>query len=334
MTTAAVTTGDDLGVRVDVAGEGTSVTPIVGARDGAGPTPEEYAAGFEMALRIADSGSLRGAQSDGGLLGASDAGRCTNKAVYTVKQTPPSNVVKKGKALVGTALHAVWLPHLQALNPHLLIEHSLTVTLPSGRQIPVHPDIIDPAEPSVTDLKTVGDLAYVRRAGVGEDRQMQRALYYLAAHQAGLVPLEGTVRNLFVSMTDSDDIYVQQEPFSMEWIEKADEWFGTVAYHVEHDEEGARDAQPHFCERFCPWFDVCKPPLMDAMGQLSSPALREAVQVTHEAIEERKRWEKVEKDGKTKLAGISGRADDLMVISTWVNTGKGYWRTDTRQVES
>jgi hypothetical protein len=294
---------------------------------------QTYEALWKMALLAADSGRMRSAQTDGGILGASDFGGCPHKAVLTVRRHPPTDVVAKGKALIGTALHEVFLEQMRALNPDLMIELELVATLPSGRQIPVHIDVFDPHEPGVTDLKTVSDLAYRIKEGVTEQQHQQRNIYGLAVIQAGLATAETlTVRNLYVSMTDATDVWVQQEPFSMDWVQRADEWGEAVAYAVEHDEDGEKTGQPHFCASWCPFVTACKPPLQDASGQLQSPGLRAAVHHVHEAVAQRKKWEKVEKQGKEQLAGISGQAGKVQVVSTWVNTGKGYWRTETKEL--
>lgn len=298
-----------------------------------GITAEHYAAGWQMALLAADAGKARSVQTDGGLLGASDFGGCTHKAVLTVRKTTPTDVPSKGKALIGTALHAAFLDQQHLLHPNLFVESELTATLPSGRQVPVHPDLLDPDEPSVTDAKFVSDLAYRRKVGVSDQQHMQRNIYGLAMIQAGLAdPDRLIVRNIYVSMTDALDVWVQQEPFSWDWIERAEEWGGNVAYAVEHDEDGAKDAQPHFCESYCPFFSACKPPLLDAMGELTSPTLRQAVHEGFEARSMRKVYEKVEKQAGEVLKGVSGRAGNVSAISTWVNSGNGYWKTEYRTI--
>lgn len=293
---------------------------------------EEYAASYTTALTLAEHGKLRSAQTDGGVLGASDAGGCVHKAVLTVRKTPPTNVPKKGKALIGSALHAVFLDNVKDAYPERHVEVELPVRLPSGTTLPLHPDEIDPDEPSVTDYKFVADLAYRRREGVEERQHMQRNLQYLAAYQAGIIKtLDGTVRNLFVSMTDAEDVWVQQEPFSMSWVERADEWFSEVRYAVEHDEDGRKDAQPYFCESYCPFFSLCKPLPVDAHGKISSPALIQRVDLAFEAREQRKHWEKVEKEAIGPLKGLTGSTDTTTCISTTVNAQRGsYVKVDLK----
>ena len=110
----------------------TSPAPaLVGeAEPGAGLSPQEYASMFTSALAVEDLGRLRSAQTDGGVLGASDAGQCVHKAVLTVRRTPPSDVPKKGKAQIGTYLHEGSLRAVQALFPHKLIEQGQGGSIP------------------------------------------------------------------------------------------------------------------------------------------------------------------------------------------------------------
>lgn len=296
-------------------------------------TEEEYAARWVMALHASEHGKLRSVQTDGGLLGASDFGGCKNKAAYTIKRTQPSNVVHKGSAMIGTALHAAFLEQQRTLNPDLLVESELMCTLPSGRQVPVHPDLLDPNEPSVTDAKFVKDLDYRRKAGLSPQQQMQRHLYGLAMIQAGMACAESlVVRNVFVSMTDATDVWVQQQMFDPAWVDAAQEWVADVVYAVEHDLDAERDANPFFCSGYCPFFDICKPPLLDAAGELTSPTLRERALTAFEARQQRKHWEKVEKQAVEELRGVSGRVGDVQVVSTWVNSGSGYYKTDLAPV--
>ena len=294
----------------------------------------EYAELWKIALLSADAGRLRGIQTDGGLLGASDAGGCVHKAVLTVRRTPATDVPVKGKAIIGTALHETFEQQMQALNPRLLTQQELVATLPSGAQITVHPDVMDPDEPSVTDLKFVEDLAARRKEGVSQQQHMQRNLYGLAMIQAGLAdPDTLMVRNLFVSMTDVMDTWVAQEPFSMQWVDAADEWFSDVRDAVERDVDGAKTAPIYFCQKFCPWFSLCRPPLVDAMGELTSPELRSRVLVAKEAREQRLHWAKVEKQAQEPLKGVSGRVGDVQIVSTTVNGQHGpYQKLDYRDL--
>lgn len=319
----------------ELPGDEGSAEPNLGARASAALTPDDYSALWKMALLSADTGKPRAVQTDGGTLGASDFGGCEHKAVLTVRRAPPTDVPVKGKAILGTAAHETLLPQMKALMPSLLVEPSLTATLPSGTEVPCHPDLLDPDEPSVTDLKMVADLAYKRREGVTEQQQMQRHIYALAMIQAGLAdPDLLIVRNIFVSMHDAMDTWVEQQPYDPTWIDRADEWAANVRYAVEHGEDGAKTAPVYFCRSFCPWVSECRPPLTDAAGELISPGLRERALIALEAQQQRKHFEDIEGEAKSELRGISGRAGRVQLVSTWINRGAGHWKLDVTEVQS
>lgn len=293
---------------------------------------DEYAATFATALRVEDMSRDRSLQSEGGILGASDAGQCVHKSVLTVRRTPVTNAVKKGKAQIGTYLHAGTMGAVAELHPQRLMEQALTVTLPSGTEIPLHPDEIDPDEPSVTDYKFTDDLAVYRRTGPTEAQRMQRAMQYLAAHQAGIVPAEGIVRNLYVNMTDTDDVHVDQEPFSMDWIERADDYYASVRYAVENDEDGDKTGNYHFCRSFCPWFSLCKPPMPELAQPITDKELAELVLVGADAVAQRKHYVELEKQTKARLKGLSGRVGNVQIVTTVVNGKTQSERVDFRDI--
>jgi hypothetical protein len=295
---------------------------------------DEYAATFATALRFQDMGRARTAQTDGGVLGASDAGQCVHKSVLTVRQTPPSDSVKKGKAQIGTYLHAGTMEAVSVLHPHRLMEQALTVTLPSGIEIPLHPDEIDPSEPSVTDYKFTDDLKVYRKTGATDAQRMQRALQYLAAHQAGILPAEGIVRNLYVNMTDADDTHVDQEPFSMDWVHAADTYYQNVIYAVKEGEEGEKTGNFNFCRSYCPFVSICKPPIPELNQPIMNPELAALVLVGYDAVEQRKHYVGLEKQTKERLKGLSGRVGDVQIVTTTVNGKVPYEKISFRDLAS
>ena len=322
------------GVRVSVPVVEGSTAPVGEA--GAVLSPEEYASSFTSALAVEDLGRVRSAQTDGGVLGASDAGQCVHKAVLTVRRTPPTDVPKKGKAQIGTYLHEGTLNAVQALYPHKLVEQELTVTLPSGLQVMLHPDEIDPAEPSVTDYKFTSDVALYRRTGATEAQQMQRNLQYLAALQAGILHADsGIVRNLYVDMTDADNTFVDQAPFDMEWVHRADDWYQTVRYHVVNDEDGSKDWPWHMCKDYCPFFSMCRTADPDLSQPITSEEIAVAVVEGFNAREQRRYWEGVEKAAISRVKGVTGRVDGLQVVTTRVNgPQRQYDRVDFKEIAS
>lgn len=295
----------------------------------------EYADAFGLALQAEDLGRARTIQTDGGQLGASDAGTCERKAVWTVTQQTPTDVPKKGRAQAGTYLHAGTLAAVQALFPHKLVEQELQVTLPSGVQIQVHPDEIDPTEPSVCDYKFTDSIHLARRNGASEAQQMQRAIQYYAALQNGLIHTDqGIVRNLFVNVADLDDRHVDQQPFSMESIHKADDWYQRVIYAVKNLEDGEPQWPYNMCRDFCPFFTRCRPPAPELNQPITSPELAVLVVQGFEASEQRKYWKALEDEIKDKVRGVSGRVDGLQVVTTQVNGARPHSKVEFREVAS
>jgi len=302
---------------------------------------EMYDALFGIALTADDMGRDRAVQFQEGILGASDAMSCAQRAVYTITQTSPTNAVKKGQALRGTYLHAGTLAALGDAFPQMVVEPELEVTLPSGLTLRVHPDVIDPDEPSATDLKFVNDLAYARRVGSSDAQKAQTALQYLAAHQNGLVPAEGIVRNLFIDCDDLDQRHVVQEPFSMEWIDRADEWFQEVAYAVKHGEEARKEWPIPMCRSYCPWFQKCRGESQTPATTITDPDIIRAAQTYRQAKDEIKELEALAAGAAKHLpVGTEGAAGGLRVRHVWNNPSEpkmskgraGYWRLEVTPV--
>jgi hypothetical protein len=250
--------------------------------------------------------------------------------------------------LHGTAIHDLHAAARAAYNPRLIVNRKLTVTLPSGLEIPGTPDEIDPDEPSVTDLKTVddeGDLHVLRREGSSEQQRFQRHLYYLAAHQAGLVPAEGIVRNVWVDRAGQDDLpYVEQEPFSMAVVHDADRWITDTLYAAKHGEEVPRDKHYDWCRKFCEFFTHCRAGQAHADFVVTDPEVLQAARLLKLGRAQSKEGEALEKAAKRTLAPLQQSAEgdvaafiagDLRVRWSWVNSRNGgYWKVTVTDVEA
>lgn len=297
---------------------------------------EEYAAQFGLALEIEDRGRDRSVQTGEGVLGASDAMSCAQKAVYTITKTAPTNSPKKGQAMRGTYLHAGTLAAVAVTYPHKIIETELKVTLPSGIELTLHPDEIDPDEPSVTDLKFVNDLALVRRNGSSDQQKAQTALQYYAAFQNGIVPAEGIVRNLFVDCDDLDVRHVEQTGFDMEWVLRADEWFQSVIYAVKHGEEARKEWPIPMCRNYCQYFSLCRGDQITPAERIEDSDIIRAAETYKQVTDEIKELKAVADAAKTHLRGVEGVAGSLRVKQVWNNPSEprmsngraGYYRLE------
>lgn len=222
-------------------------------------SPDAYAASYTAALDTYQALRPRSLQKS---LGASSIGLCAAKALWQMTGVEPTDAPTSRAALMGNAIHDLAADARGAFNPKLLIEHHVEATMPSGLVIPGTADEIDAAEPSVTDLKTVAteaDLVALRREGSTRQQQFQRQIYYLGALQAGLVPEEGTVRNVWLDRSGQADwVYVEQEAFSMAVIREADNWLSSVMYAAENGEEPYREKHYSWCKSFCEFFTHCR----------------------------------------------------------------------------
>jgi hypothetical protein len=235
-------------------------------------------------------------------LGVSSVGLCAAQAQFMLQGVPETDAPSGRQAFMGSAIHDAIAKARAAYNAKLLIERELDLLMPSGVVLRGHADEIDRDEPSVTDLKTLvagADMVALRRNGATEQQRYQRHLYYYGAMQAGLVPAQGIVRNVWLDRSGQDpEPFVEQEPFDMAVVEQADAWLSDVAYAAEHNEEPLREKHYDWCKRFCRYFSHCRADEMDAELVITDPEIITAAETAFVG-------RKMEKDGKALLE--SGR---------------------------
>lgn len=288
--------------------------------------PDEYGLTFKFDLEAFDSQRPRSEQSDAGRIGVSDLHTCREKVRRTLLGMVQTDTTEKWAAIIGTYVDEGVKAARKAARPWLLHDVELNVTLPNGMVIPGHADEIDPQEPSVVDYKTKAALAGVRKAGADEKERAQRHLYYLGAVQAGIVPAEGIVRNIWLDRSGTDSHpHVEQEPFDMNVVLTAQAWLEDATYAAEHGEEASKDWPRTMCESYCPFYTACRGSEDVAEEYLTG---HRAVQLAEfvAAREQRKAAEKLEDALRSDLVGITGRSDTHWLRST-VSNGK---RTSTR----
>lgn len=312
-------------------------------------TPEDYAVGFKLDLETAALLSERSRHADAGGIGASSFG-CREEMRRTLMVEPPSDSPDMSKALIGTYVDEGITRDRKAANPHLIVKAEVVCTLypqltdqagrllyPDGYSFPVHPDEIDPDEPSTTNYKTKDGLAAIRRGLAEQQYRFQRHLEYLAAFQAGLVPEKGIARNVFIDRSGRDPHpHVEQEPFSATVIQEATEWLDDVLYAKQHREEAMKDRPRVFCKDYCKWFSVCRLPEID-IPEITDPALAELVDALGEAdLRMKAEKELVDelKKGDRPLAGLTGRTERFQITSKWVNSERQtpHWRVEVEKI--
>lgn len=294
--------------------------------------PDEYAASYALSLRMADAGRDRSKQTQDGIVGVSDLFSCMEKVRRTVTETPWTDVPQTSAAWVGSAIHEAAAAARRETFPHLLIEQELHITLPSGLTILGHADEVDPDEPSITDLKTTADLAYIRKHGPDENQRIQRALYYYGAMQAGLVPDGGICRNIWIDRSGKDpEPFVSQEPFNMDYVLAADLWLQQVVEAVKDGTEAPKEWPVWKCKSFCPWFTSCRGRDLP-QPRTEDPELVRAAREVWESRTAEKQAKALVKQAAARLDGFDGLAGEFRVQHVHVNGATPYIRTDVEKV--
>jgi hypothetical protein len=300
-------------------------------------TADEYSARFRTSLDVFEAMRPRTLQKE---LGVSSVGLCHAMAVYIQQGVTPTDAPEGRQAFVGSAIHERVADAMRNYDSSVLIEPELTFTMPSGIVLKGHPDEVDAAEPSVTDVKTVAtpdEIRAVRRNGASEQQRFQRHLYYYGAIQAGLVPEEGVVRNVWLDRSGQLAApYVEQEAFSMEVVQRADMWLESVLYTIEHDEEVMREKHHDWCARFCEFFSHCRQGTDQPDLLITDPELVQAARNALDGRRMKKEGESLEGAGKRALTVLQPdpggdvaafQAGDVRLRWTWVNKVSGGYFT-------
>lgn len=300
--------------------------------------PDEYAVAFRTDLDVYDLLSDRSRHGDDGGIGASNFG-CREEMRRILTRSERTDSPDKTAAIIGSYIDGGVKAARKAANPRLITDAELTVTMPNGYQFPVHPDEIDPDEPSVTDVKTKNGLSAIRRGLADDQYRFQRHIQYLAAHQAGLVPAEGIARNVFLDRSGADpDAHVEQEPFSMQVIREATDWLDDVLYAVKHGEEASKDRPRIWCQDYCPFYTACRVGEIE-IEDITDDRLAAMVDALGEAKAQKRNAERLIDElqrGDHPLAGLTGRTSRFQIVSKWINSEKQtpHYRVEVKEIAS
>lgn len=293
-------------------------------------TPDEYGTAFSADLAAYSNRSPRSAQKDAGLIGASDFD-CRERTRGVMLQLPDTDTPNKWAAFVGSALDTRLQEVRKTLNPRLLFDMEWPIIL-NGYAFTVHPDEVDPDEPSVTDYKTKNGLALVRSHLTDDPQRIQRHLQYEAGRQNGYLPDEGIVRNVYVDRSGKDpSVHIEQEPFSPEVVAQAASWLADVLYAVENNETASQDRPRDWCRQWCPAFTRCRGDEIEhPVLQGDTALLVEAYHTNHGIIAEAKQ---LEDEIKAELVGVTGvTPSGIVAVTTNVNAKAGpYTKFSTRR---
>lgn len=309
-------------------------------------SPDQFAARLNVALNSFEAMRPRTMQRE---LGVSSVGGCRAEALYRLTGVAETDCPPARKALHGTALHALYGQAMSWYDPDLIVEPELKITLPSGIIIVGHPDFIDPAEPSVTDLKTKDDEAALhtqRRAGSSEQQRYGRHLYGLGAIQAGLVhETDLLVRNVWVDRAgQSTEPFVEQEPFDFGVVLAADSWIQDLMYAAEHGEEVPKDKHFEYCRAYCPFFTHCRGAETHGEATVTDAEMVAAAAALYEGRVISKDGGMLEKAAKVTLAPLQQNVTgdlrafvlgDYRLRWTWINRSDGasHWKAHVSRVE-
>ena len=296
--------------------------------------PDEFGQEFFFDLQSHNNLSDRAAQATAGQIGASDLGECRQRVNFILRQVVPSDAPSKWAAVIGSYVDAGVKEARKAARPWLLHDVRCQVTLPNGMTFMCSLDELDPEEPAYTDVKTKAELAAIRRLSAGDQPRWQRHVCYLAAHQNGLVPAEGTVRNIFLDRSGRDDRpHVEQEPFSMDVVLEAQAWLEDADYAAQHGEDASKDWPRSMCESYCEFYTRCRgsePVSEEYLTGYRATQLAEFVA----ARQQRKDAEQVEDALRAELLGVTGRSDTHWVRSTVSNGKRPSTRLDAGRISA
>ena len=309
-------------------------------------TPDDYTDRWLADTEAAEAQRDRTVQTTQRLLGVSDLMHCREYARLFLAGHPFTDTPETSQSRAGTYYHAGILPAIAAQRPGSLVETELTVTLANGFEVIGHADLIEPDEPSVTDVKTVdGTLPAVRKTGASQQQQAQRNLYYAGAHQAGIVPAEGTVRNIWLDRSGTPERpHVEQEPYDPSWLDRSAYWLDDVYAHVENDTPASRDKDMFFCRTFCPFVTACRGEHATPEDEVDSDELAVAASLYREGAELEREGKALKKAAAATLSRLEGHtvtvqggAGRFVHRSTWINPSsveyerKGYHRLDIKE---
>lgn len=219
-------------------------------------TPEEVGLRVRESNRNHTMRSARAKQQEEHRIGASEVGLCrsylkymTDGTEYDVRDAPDDKLA----AFVGTAVGDLTETAYSASNPYAVVQASFVATLPSGKVIECHSDIIDPDINSLIDIKTKSGLELVIKDGKpSRQYQYQVAIYLLGAIQSKLLKPGARAFLCYIDRSGKDPRVVTYEVIVNEFTyQEIDEWIGEAMYSVEHDLPAPKDQEYNFCESYC-----------------------------------------------------------------------------------
>lgn len=300
--------------------------------------PEEEALAEDLygAVRVASTETERAQQAGNFIIGVSDIGTCPERTRRLLAKIPEEEPSDKLSAFIGTAYGEFFERAVKAKHPEVMVQAEVRGTLTAGTTefgLMGHPDILWPREDYglVIDGKTVDGLETVKRTGPDDQQLFQRHLYALLAHQSGVPGFEDLNRiktaNVWADRSGSTpEFYVHMDDYQQEIVDAAGVWLEDVFYALDHNIEAEKVPPRNWCAMACGHFRTCRQFDTDVQGLLTDPAILQAVAMHEEGKELAAAGDRLKKEAKKALAGVSGFTSDGFSIR-WIHvnaTSGGY----------
>jgi hypothetical protein len=294
---------------------------------------DKYSKLFSTDLLIHDMRRDRSVAAATGRVGPSSL-TCRERVRRTMLGHEFTDKVTATSALIGTYIHTGITAARKELNPRLV--HDLEIKIKLNKlEMTGTADEIDLDENSVTDYKTVNDLAYRKRVGPDDAHLRQVHLYALGLIQAGMLKNPPTVRLVYVDRSGkTDEVWTYQQTYDPNQIIWIEEWLADVDYAIQNKEEASKDWPITMCRRFCPYYSACRPDDVPGLA-ITVPEVAQAANTYHEAHLQETEAKQIKDGAKELLRSVEGMTREGVTVR-WltVNSDNGpYERIEVKKVK-
>lgn len=301
---------------------------------------QAIAEGIQRKLNEWSHGTERSAQTLDHRMGISDMGLCREYARHMVIQTSFDEGMDERdmwSANLGHAIEEFVVPRISGPVVEVrddgtkvhesghLSGMSVSVTLPSGKVLPGHPDLVLPGNNMVLDVKTTDGLTYPRREGASQQQKFQRRLYAAALIQMGVLDGSKPVQcgNVWFDRSARESTpVVQLEEYNDAMLVEIDEWLSDVDYAVMNKEQASLDKPFEWCRKACPFFMSCRGAtgLVGDGGSIDDPGneIAKAASIYAEGSALIKEGKNLQRDAKPLLTDVNGFVEGFAIKSTWI----------------
>lgn len=292
-------------------------------------TAEQMAQRVIDAIRAHSMGTDRAAQQAEHRIGASEIGHCRAYLAWmTLGIEYDESDDPKWEAFIGTAIGDRIEDAYIAEHPNALKQASFDCTLPSGKVIPCHPDLLDPDINAIVDLKTKNGLALVTKDGrPSQAHEYQVLIYARGAAQAGILAPGATLYLMYFDRSGARFLPVTYEVAMTNAIyDEIDEWIDEAMYHVREGSQPPRDKPYEFCESYCHFFTHCRGEETREEGLIEDEDVKTALKIRLEAMAELKDAKSRKEQADAILTAHDGRVitdEGIFEISHTVVNGGG-----------